>query len=93
MRFSTIAFASTLIVSALSSIAAAPWPLTAVAYVTSPGSTAITGTVRFSQEHPGANTWVQVNVTGLPAGDHGIHVHQFGDLSGGNVYKVFLHLG
>lgn len=79
MYFSTLALAATsLLVSAV-----AASPMTAIAYVSSPGSSAITGTVRFVQDSSDSNTMVYVNVTGLPAGDHGIHVHQFGDLSGG----------
>ena len=49
------------------------------------GSTAVTpvsGWVRFEQDEtdPLADVTVRINVTGLPAGEHGFHVHQYGDV-------------
>jgi len=49
------------------------------------GSTAATpasGWVRFEQDEtdPLADITVHINVTGLTAGEHGFHVHQFGDV-------------
>ena len=49
------------------------------------GSTTVTpvsGWVRFEQDEtdPLADVTVRINVTGLPAGEHGFHVHQYGDV-------------
>ncbi len=42
----------------------------------------ITGQVKFIQNF-GQLVQYQVNINGLPAGMHGFHIHEFGDLSGG----------
>ncbi|XP_037504822.1 superoxide dismutase [Cu-Zn] isoform X3 [Rhipicephalus sanguineus] len=42
----------------------------------------VSGYVTF-HENPGENVTVQGNITNLPNGTHGFHVHQFGDLSRG----------
>ncbi|CAG2173590.1 unnamed protein product [Oppiella nova] len=47
-------------------------------------SNTVNGLVRFEQSADGTRVVVNINVTGLvPAGDHGFHVHQNGDLSDG----------
>ncbi|CAG2107383.1 unnamed protein product [Medioppia subpectinata] len=47
-------------------------------------SNTVNGLVRFETTADGNNVTVSINVTGLvPAGDHGFHVHKFGDLSDG----------
>lgn len=59
------------------------YPLKAIAVISN-DSHNVTGTVRFTQEHHHGPTEVVVNITGLePGTKHGLHVHQFGDLSGG----------
>ncbi|KAI7890081.1 copper/zinc superoxide dismutase [Mucor mucedo] len=81
MRFSaTIAFAATFVASALACADAKS--VSAVAYLTSTTTNA-TGIVRFTQERKNAPTVVSYNITGLAPGQHGFHIHQFGDLSGG----------
>ena len=55
----------------------------AVAYLQ--GATAI-GLVWFSQDKGGHNTNIYANITGVAAGDHGLHIHQYGDLSQGILY-------
>ncbi|KAI7860766.1 superoxide dismutase [Cu-Zn]-like protein [Circinella umbellata] len=52
----------------------------AVAYLQ--GATAV-GLVWFSQEHGSHTTSIYTNVTGVAPGDHGMHIHQYGDLSQG----------
>ncbi|XP_077563124.1 superoxide dismutase [Cu-Zn]-like isoform X2 [Haemaphysalis longicornis] len=42
----------------------------------------ISGSVTFRQD-PGENMTVEGNITGLPKGPHGFHVHQYGDLRNG----------
>lgn len=42
----------------------------------------ISGYVHFYQE-PGANVTIEGNITGLPTGKHGFHIHQYGDLTNG----------
>lgn len=81
MHFSTLALATSLLVSAFSSISAQE--LKAIAYVSAANSE-VTGTISFSQEFKHGPTWVYANITGLTTGDHGLHIHQFGDLSNGN---------
>ncbi|KAI8143133.1 Cu-Zn superoxide dismutase [Fennellomyces sp. T-0311] len=44
-------------------------------------TSAITGLVWFTRH--GDYTTVYANVTGVPTGHHGFHIHQFGDLSDG----------
>ena len=39
----------------------------------------VTGTVTFTEEADGVR--VKANITGLTAGKHGFHVHEFGDCS------------
>ncbi|KAH9525315.1 Superoxide dismutase [Cu-Zn] [Bulinus truncatus] len=52
--------------------------------VLSPGSaTGITGAITFTQEKAGDCTEVTGKVTGLAPGEHGFHIHQFGDYSNG----------
>ncbi|GAA5815390.1 hypothetical protein MFLAVUS_008898 [Mucor flavus] len=80
MHFSTLALATSLLVSAFSSISAQE--LKAIAYVSAANSE-VTGTISFSQEFKHGPTWVYANITGLTPGDHGLHIHQFGDLSNG----------
>lgn len=81
MRFSaTIAFAATCVASVLASVDSKS--ISAVAYLRS-ATTNVTGTVRFTQERKNAPVIVAYNLTGLSAGEHGFHIHQFGDLSGG----------
>lgn len=41
------------------------------------------GTVAFAQQVTGGPTNVRVDLSGLPAGKHGLHVHEYGDVSGG----------
>lgn len=83
MRFSaTIAFAVTFVASALACADAKS--VSALAYLTST-TTAVTGTILFTQERKNAPTIVTYNITGLTPGEHGFHIHQFGDLSGGNI--------
>ncbi|GAM29427.1 hypothetical protein SAMD00019534_126030 [Acytostelium subglobosum LB1] len=55
----------------------------AVAVLKGAGET--TGVVTFTQENQEAPVLVQYNITNLPKGDHGFHVHQFGDTTNGCV--------
>ena len=47
------------------------------------GNSGVSGTVTFSQSVNGGTTTIKYKVQGLTKGDHGFHVHQFGDLSQG----------
>lgn len=80
MHFSAITLAATIVASAFSSISAEP--LKAIATFAGPNGT-VTGTIRFTQEDENSQTIVFANISGLAPGEHGIHIHQFGDLSGG----------
>lgn len=57
-------------------------PISAIAVLKSSNGH-ISGVVRFEQNQTSSLTHVYVNITGLPPGDHGFHIHQFGDLSNG----------
>lgn len=47
------------------------------------GDAGLSGVVVFEQEAKGGKTTIKGKLTGLKAGKHGFHVHQFGDLSDG----------
>jgi len=55
-----------------------PAPLKAMA-VLHPTANKISGTVTFTEEADGIR--VQANISGLTPGEHGFHVHEFGDCS------------
>ncbi|KAI9280437.1 copper/zinc superoxide dismutase [Sporodiniella umbellata] len=74
MRFSALIAASAVFSYAFAE------PINAIAYINNPP---VTGTIHFSQESYESNTRIHINITGLIPGEHGIHIHQFGDLSQG----------
>lgn len=43
----------------------------------------ISGTVKFFQESPNQPTLVQIKLSAVPRGVHGIHIHRLGDLTRG----------
>jgi len=45
-------------------------------------SDTVKGTIKFTQE-PGGPTAIAGEITGVEPGEHGFHIHEFGDLSGG----------
>ena len=45
-------------------------------------SDVVKGTIKFTQE-PGGPTVITGEITGVEPGEHGFHIHEFGDLSGG----------
>ncbi|KAG0162273.1 hypothetical protein DFQ28_007363 [Apophysomyces sp. BC1034] len=47
------------------------------------GVAAIAGTVVFTQPETGGNITISAQFSGLPAGLHGFHVHQYGNLTNG----------
>lgn len=47
------------------------------------GDEGVSGTITLSQEAPDGPVSVKGEITGLSAGDHGFHVHEFGDNSNG----------
>jgi Cu-Zn family superoxide dismutase len=62
---------------------AAPAPVTKAVAVLAPlGSSGVSGTVTFTKVEGGVK--VSAKVAGLKAGDHGFHVHEFGDCSAGD---------
>jgi Cu-Zn family superoxide dismutase len=57
---------------------AAPAPVTKAVAVLSPlGSSGVSGTVTFTKVESGVR--VQAQIKGLKPGDHGFHIHEFGD--------------
>ncbi|OBZ85942.1 Superoxide dismutase [Cu-Zn] [Choanephora cucurbitarum] len=61
-------------------------PVEAVAYMTSANTEAngsILGTIKLTQDDYHSPTRVIVDVEGLTEGNHGIHIHTFGDISNG----------
>lgn len=58
--------------------------ISAVAVLQPEGESGINGEIVFLQRHPPAGpTLIRGNITGLPAGKHGVHIHQAGDLRQG----------
>ncbi|KAF5306168.1 hypothetical protein FQR65_LT07444 [Abscondita terminalis] len=56
----------------------------AVAIIHSEGEGGIKGEIMFVQRHPPTGpVFVKGNITGLPSGKHGLHIHQSGDLRHG----------
>lgn len=49
------------------------------------GDGVVTGVINFTQEGPGAPVKLSGKITGLAEGQHGFHVHEFGDNSNGCV--------
>jgi len=49
------------------------------------GDAAVTGTVWFSQEAEGKSTTIKGQISGLAPGEHGFHVHEYGDSTNGCV--------
>ena len=64
-------------------------PLKAIAMMHPTGSNKVSGTVTFTEVADG----VQVNaeLTGLTPGNHGFHVHEFGDCSAGDASSAGAH--
>jgi Cu-Zn family superoxide dismutase len=62
------------------------YPLKAVATFT--GMNNIFGSVQFIQNAPQDLTYIIANLTGLAEGQHGIHIHQYGDLTNGNASTI-----
>jgi Cu-Zn family superoxide dismutase len=67
-----------LAVSAVALAAPAP-PTKAVAVMNALGSSGVSGTVTFTKAEKGVQ--VEAKLTGLKPGDHGFHIHEFGDCS------------
>lgn len=77
MKLASLAVAA---LGAASLALAAPSPVTkAVAVVNPVGTSGVSGTVTFTKADAGVR--VQATLKGLKPGDHGFHVHEFGDCS------------
>jgi len=55
----------------------------AVCVLAAGSSSAVTGTITFTQEKAGDSTTVSGQLKGLAPGKHGFHIHQFGDYTNG----------
>lgn len=55
-------------------------PRHAIAYLDQNG---IQGTVKFKEDLSSDCTFIDVSLEGVPPGDHGFHVHEYGDLTNG----------
>lgn len=73
----TASLAVLVLASAVSAVVAAPTK--AVAVLRPTGGSTVEGKVTFSRADAGVK--VNVHVTGLAAGKHGFHIHEFGDCS------------
>lgn len=45
----------------------------------------VKGVINFEQQVSGGLTTINIDITGVPVGAHGFHIHEFGDLSQGCV--------
>jgi superoxide dismutase, Cu-Zn family len=54
-------------------------PKNAIAFISATAGNDTQGIVRFSQEKEGVR--VRATITGLTPGNHGFHIHQFGDIT------------
>jgi len=43
----------------------------------------VSGVVKFSQENENAPTKIEAEIKGLTPGEHGFHIHEFGDTTNG----------
>src|SRR6266700_694959 len=64
-------------------------PLKAVAVVHPTQGNKVSGTVTFTEVADGVQ--VQAEITGLSPGNHGVHVHEFGDCSAGDASSAGAH--
>jgi Cu-Zn family superoxide dismutase len=64
-------------------------PLKAVAVLHPTAGNKVSGIVTFTEEADGVR--VQADITGLPLGKHGFHVHEFGDCSAPDLVSAGAH--
>jgi superoxide dismutase, Cu-Zn family len=64
-------------------------PLKAVAVLHPTAGNKVSGIVAFTEEADGVR--VQADITGLPPGKHGFHVHEFGDCSAPDLASAGAH--
>jgi Cu-Zn family superoxide dismutase len=64
-------------------------PLKAVAVLQPTAGNKVSGTVTFTEESGGVK--VRAEITGLPPGNHGFHVHEFGDCSAADASSAGAH--
>ena len=58
--------------------------MSAIALLQGDGESAVKGEIVFVQRHPPVGpVTIRGNITGLPAGKHGLHIHQAGDMRQG----------
>jgi Cu-Zn family superoxide dismutase len=83
MLFSATLFFSTVIAACLAQ--SNHEPIKAVAVFS--GMSNVAGSIHFVQDSPQSPTTIFANMTGLSAGEHGLHIHEFGDLTNGIYYN------
>src|SRR6267143_6891482 len=66
-----------------------PTPLKAIAVLHPTGSNKVSGTVTFTEVADGVQ--VLAEITGLTPGNHGFHVHEFGDCSAADASSAGAH--
>src|ERR1041385_8434225 len=64
-------------------------PLKAIAVLHPIGSNKVSGTVTFTEVADGVQ--IQAEITGLTPGNHGFHVHEFGDCSAADLSSAGAH--
>ena len=58
-------------------------PINAVCMLRPDGNSGVSGTVKFTQTSKDEGTKIEATVNGLTPGQHGFHIHEFGDLRQG----------
>jgi len=66
-----------------------PTPLKAIAVIHPTAGNKVSGTVTFTEVADGVQ--IQAEITGLTPGNHGFHVHQFGDCSAADASSAGAH--
>jgi Cu-Zn family superoxide dismutase len=87
--FSTLTFSSVPLAQAAEKIHATEIPTAAAAILSPTQGNAVSGAIHFTQEKQGVK--IVAEVTGLTPGEHGFHIHEFGDCTAADASSAGAH--